>query len=487
MVSALTPLFALLLSVALLLLGNGLLGTLLPVRAQFENFTDVMIGGLGSSYFLGFGLGCVLGPYLIRRAGHIRTFAALAAVVASIPLLHTMFPSPWIWVALRVIAGLCLAGLYTTIESWLNQGSTNETRGRILSIYIMVNLAAVTAGQFLLNLDSPLSFRLFALITVVMALSVVPVALTRTIAPTPPSTINLRLLRLYRLSPVGMIGALLVGASNGIFWGVAPAYISGLGKDTATVANFMALAVISGAIAQWPLGRLSDFIDRRWVLVIGCIGTTIGSVGLWLFGQFEPWLMIFGALFGAMALSMYALCVAHTNDYVDAADSVETSSSLLLTFAVGAVIGPLVGSYVMSQVGPGGLFLTAGSFALMLASFTVYRIRMKAPVPADERENFVYMEPQTSAAVFELDPRSDYTGDSTGAGTVSGAEDRERHDHTSDDPQGYGAVAASGQALTATAEDQPQVKAPSLGDDLSGEDPDQPDSPPSEGDPVLKV
>ncbi|MFD1381102.1 hypothetical protein [Fodinicurvata halophila] len=141
----------------------------------------------------------------------------------------------------------------------------------------------------------------------------------------------------------------------------------------------------------------------------------------------------------------------------------------------------------MSQVGPGGLFLTAGSFALMLASFTVYRIRMKAPVPADERENFVYMEPQTSAAVFELDPRSDYTGDSTGAGTVSGAEDRERHDHTSDDPQGYGAVAASGQALTATAEDQPQVKAPSLGDDLSGEDPDQPDSPPSEGDPVLKV
>lgn len=489
MVSALTPLFALLLSVALLFLGNGLLSTLLPVRAQFENFTDVMIGGLGSSYFLGFGLGCVLGPYLIRRAGHIRTFAALAAVVASIPLLHTMFPSPWIWVALRIIAGLCLAGLYTAIESWLNQGSTNETRGRVLSIYIVVNLAAVTAGQFLLNLDSPLSFRLFALITIAMALSVVPVALTRTIAPTPPSTINLRLLRLYRLSPVGMIGALLVGASNGIFWGVAPAYISGLGKDTATVANFMALAVISGALAQWPLGRLSDFIDRRWVLVIACIGTVIGSVGLWLFGQFDTWLMIFGAIFGAMALSMYALCVAHTNDYVDSTDSVETSSSLLLTFAVGAVIGPLAGSYVMSLIGPGGLFLTAGVFALMLASFAVYRIRMKAPVPANEREDFVYMEPQTSAAVFELDPRSEYSEYEAPPATT---EDLEGDNHLMDDLSSSGAMA---QEASDTSEEHDGIEqgdgetseGRSKQKDMSGQGTEQADTSTSEEDPDRKA
>ncbi|WP_155992211.1 MFS transporter [Fodinicurvata fenggangensis] len=429
MVSALLPLFALLLSVALLFLGNGLLGTLLPVRAQYESFTDVMIGSMGSLYFLGFGLGCVLGPFLIRRAGHIRTFAALAAVVASIPLLHTLFPTPWIWMTLRVIAGLCLAGLYTAIESWLNQGSSNETRGRVLSIYVMVNLAAVTAGQFLLNLDSPLNYRLFALITIVMALSVVPVALTRTVAPTPPSSVNLRLLRLYRLSPVGIVGAFLIGAANGIFWSVAPAYVSALGRDTATVANFMALAVISGAVAQWPLGRLSDIIDRRWVMVIACLGTTFGSIGLWLFGQFPLWLMIFGSVFGAMALSLYALCIAHTNDHVESADSVETSSSLLLTFAAGAVIGPFTGSYVMSLIGPGGLFLTAGTFTLILAAFAFYRMRMKAPVPADERENFVYVEPQTSAVVYELDPRSEYSGDDeAGADEDSTSEGRDLDD-----------------------------------------------------------
>ncbi|WP_366554758.1 MFS transporter [Aquibaculum sediminis] len=405
----LAPVFALLVSVALLLLGNGLLGTLLPVRAQLEAFSTPVIGLLGSLYFFGFGFGCVLGPHLIQRVGHIRTFAALAALVVAVPLVHALFPLPYAWAALRIVAGLCLAGLYTVIESWLNQSVDNASRGTVLSVYIVVNLCAMTGGQLLLLLDSPSGPALFSLVAVLMTLAVVPIALTRAAAPVPPVTVRLRLRHLYHLSPVGILGCFTVGMTSGAFWTVAPAYVTALGEGPEAVSTFMAVAVFAGALAQWPLGRLSDQIDRRLVILGACLAAGLAGIGLFQSAHLPIPLLVLAGFFGAFALSAYALCIAHANDFIAPEDAVEASAGLLLTYAAGAVAGPLLAASAMSWLGPSGLFAATAVAHFLFALFVIHRIRQRAPIPADEREHFVLMEPRTSAMVFELDPRSETT------------------------------------------------------------------------------
>ncbi|HLS68293.1 MAG TPA: MFS transporter [Kiloniellales bacterium] len=409
MTRTLAPVTALLLSVALLLLGHGLFGTLLPVRAQIEAFPTPIIGLLGSLYFFGFGAGCVLGPYLIQRVGHIRAFAALAALLVATPLIHALFPVVSIWALLRILAGLCLAGLYTAIESWLNQAADNEQRGTVLSIYIVINLMAMTGGQLLLSVGSPAGHELFSLIAVLITLAVVPLALTRSTAPVPPLSFRLRLGRLYRLSPVGLIGCLMVGVTNGAFWTVAPAYVTSLGQPADDVATFMATAVFAGALAQWPLGRLSDVVDRRYVILGGCVVAALAGFGFYLSPLLPLPPFVLAALFGASALSAYALCIAHANDFIVPEDAVEASAGLLLTYAAGAVVGPLLATTAMGELGPHGLFATTAVAHALFALFVVYRMSQRASVPAEERDHFVLMEPRTSTVVFELDPRSETT------------------------------------------------------------------------------
>ncbi|SMF63341.1 Predicted arabinose efflux permease, MFS family [Tistlia consotensis] len=398
---------ALLLSAGILVMGNGLQGTLLPVRAQLEHFSTPAIGLMGSFYFMGFGLGCVLGPQIIKRVGHIRAFAALAALAAAVPLVHAIFPHPWPWTFLRTVTGLCFAGLYTVIESWLNERSTNETRGRILSLYVVVNLFAIVCGQMLIGVGHPIGFQLFSLVAILVTLAVVPIALTTAMAPKLPTTVHLRLLRLYSLSPVGFVGCLIVGITNGAFWTLAPAFVTATTGTTDSVAFFMSVAVAGGALLQWPLGRLSDRFDRRWVIIVGCLAAAASGICLYLFGPVPLGLYLAAAGFGGTSLSMYALCVAHANDYVDPADAVETSSGLLLTFAAGAVVGPFLGSLAMQHLGHGSLFVYTACFHLLLAGFALYRMRRRATLPSDAKEPFVAVEPRLSAQVFELDPRAE--------------------------------------------------------------------------------
>ncbi len=407
---------ALMISAGILIMGNGLQGTLLPVRAQLEHFSTPTIGIMGSFYFIGFGLGCVLGPLVIKRVGHIRTFAALAAVAAAVPLVHAIFPDPWPWTFLRVFTGLCFAGLYTVIESWLNERATNETRGQILSLYVVVNFAAIVAGQMLIGIGEPIGFELFSLVAIMVTLAVVPIAMTTASAPQPPTAVRLRLLRLYRLSPVGFVGCVVVGVTNGAFWTLAPAFVTATTGTTDSVAFFMSVAVAGGALLQWPLGRLSDRFDRRWVIIGTCFAGIASGVSLYLFGPVPTGLYVAAFAFGGSALSMYALCVAHANDYVDPADAVETSSGLLLTFAAGAVLGPFLGSIVMGSVGPGGLFLYTALFHALLAAFAFYRMRRRATLPSGEKERFVAVEPRLGAQVYELDPRAEPTQDEPGDG-----------------------------------------------------------------------
>lgn len=389
MTAAFAPITALLLSVALLLMGNGLQGTLLPVRANLEAFSATDIGILGSAYFFGFAAGCLYGPRLIRRAGHIRAFAALVAIASCVVLVHSLFLNAYLWWVLRAMTGFCFAVLYMIIESWLNEKSTNETRGFVFSLYTIINLTVITIGQLMLGLDRPEGFPLFLLASILVSLAAVPVALTKAEAPAPVLSVKIRLGHLYRLSPVGVVGCLAVGLANGSFWALAPVFAQDKGADTWGVAIFMSTAVLAGALGQWPLGRLSDKMDRRRVIIAAACGSAIAGILFVVWAP--PWdlgLLALIFLFGLFAFPIYGLSVAHMNDYVEPDGYVEAASGLLLVFALGAVIGPIVASTLTSYFGPDALFGMTAAVQLSLAGFAFYRMRKRAPAPEEEHVTF---------------------------------------------------------------------------------------------------
>jgi MFS family permease len=391
MVRTLAPVGALLFSGALLLMGNGLQGTLLPVRAQLEFYSALELGVLGSAYFLGFVGGCYFGAHVLRRVGHIRTFAAMVSLSSTVVLGHALVLSPFVWWPLRAITGFCIAVLFMVIESWLNEKASNENRGMVFSVYSIINLTVMTVGQMMMTLGSPTAFPLFAVASVLMSLAALPVALTRSAAPAPVEAVRIRIGHLYRISPVGAIGAIAVGATNGSFWSLAPVFAQSSISLTGTlaVALFMSIAVLAGALGQWPLGRASDKIDRRKVILVSCLGATIAGVGLMFFARnWDYGLFILAGLFGFFAFPLYALCTAHMNDHVEPDGFVEASSGLLLLYGGGAVVGPLLASAAMELFGDSGLFAFSVVIYLALIGFTLYRMSCRAAVAEEEQSDF---------------------------------------------------------------------------------------------------
>jgi MFS family permease len=409
MISALAPVGALLLSVALLLTGNGLQGTLLPVRANLENFGPLSIGVMGSAYFVGFVAGCVLTPKLIRRVGHIRLFTAMVAVASVVPLFHAMLVGAPAWWLLRAMTGLCLAGLYLIIESWLNERATPENRGLVFTTYTTVNFSVITLGQMLMLADDPLRFHLFSLASILVSLAAVPVALTRSPQPAPISAERLSLRSLYRVSPVGVAGVLTVGLANGAFWGMAPAFAAQAGLSVPQIAWFMSVTVVGGALAQWPFGRLSDRMDRRKTILIACMLACSAAVLLIFTYLTMPALMIGTAfLFGVFSFPLYALSVAHANDMAKDVDFVAVAGGLLLINGAGSVVGPAFAGLAMDRFGPLGLFGFTAVVHLSMSAFTLYRMRQRAAPPQEQKADFVPM-PATASPRSDLDPRADET------------------------------------------------------------------------------
>lgn len=407
MTRAIAPIGALLLSTALLLMGNGLQGVLLPVRGSIERFSALELGILGGSYFLGFALGCVHGPRLVRRAGHIRVFAAMVAVASAIALAHPLILSPLLWWLLRGVTGYCFATLYMVIESWLNERSTSETRGLVFSVYTIINLTVITAGQMMIAFGDPAALPLFSIVSILISIAAVPVALSQAAAPAPLQQVRLRVFRIYRLSPVGFVGCVTIGLTNGSFWSLGPVFAQTLTSDATGVAIFMSGTVIFGALGQWPLGRTSDRVDRRKVIVTACIGAAAGAIGLTLFQAYGN-LAIYGfaAVLGFFLFPIYSLAVAHTNDFVGHEDYVETSSALLLLYALGAAVGPMIASAVMALIGPTGLFVFTAVCLALLALFSVWRMLRRTTAPEEKRPDFAdsIRFAQTVAA---LDPVSE--------------------------------------------------------------------------------
>jgi MFS family permease len=393
----------LLIGTGVLFLGNGLLQTLLPIRAQLEAFSASAIGLMGAVYFAGFAVGCLVGPAAVKRVGHIRCFAGFAALAAAAMLVFPMAVDPLVWSALRGFTGLCLAVLYMVIESWLNDQSSNEVRGGVLSVYIIVTNVVTMGGQLMVNLDDPMGWLLFSLVAMLVALSLVPLSLTDTAAPKPIATAKLRIAQLYRYSPSGFVGCLAVGMVEGAFWTLGPVFAQGNGLPVAEIALFMGAFVAGGTLSQWPLGRVSDHVDRRWVMAgcaLGTVGTGLGLAFLAL--DSAVWAFALACLHGAFMVPLYALCLAHANDYAPSERLVETSSGLLLVYAAGAVIGPLAIGPAMERFGPGGLFLAMAAILGLFALFLLARMFMRPIAAAAQRVEFVPV-PKTTPSVYTLE------------------------------------------------------------------------------------
>lgn len=424
MIASLAPVTALLLSTAFLLTGNGLQTTLIPVRASIEVFSTYSIGIMGAVYFFGFGAGCVLAPRIVRRTGHIRAFAAMAAIASTTALAHALLVVPVAWWLFRGITGFCFAALYVVIESWLNERSTNENRGAVLSVYNVINLTVITVGQMMITLYDPASFPLFILASILVSLSAVPVAMTASVQPAPVQIVELPLVRLFRVTPVAVTGTFAVGAVNGAFWSLSPVFARESGLDITGVALFMSAAVLGGAAGQWPLGRLSDRIDRRIVIIIASLIAAAASVAIDMFGKDgNHVLLLFSALFGVGAFPLYALCVAHTNDRLEPDEFVQASSALLLLYGGGAVVGPLIASFLMSTLGATGLYAFTSAVHGLTALYALVRLTRRRAIPTADKEQFQPV-PRTSATVYAIDPRSEeHDGETEAAETAQNTDE----------------------------------------------------------------
>lgn len=401
---ALASVATLLFSAAILLAGQGLQATLLPVRASLESFSTLAIGGMGAAYFFGFTMGCLTGGGLVRRVGHIRVFLAMSAMASAAPLLHGLVVGPLIWSVLRLITGFCLAMLYMVIESWLNESSDNTNRGVIFSTYSMITLTMMAAGQMMTLLYEPTGLQLFVIASVLFSIGAVPVALSVAPSPQQPAKTDIDLRGLFRVSPSGTAGCFVAGLANGSFWGLAPVYAAAVGDAVSMAAWFMAAVVIGGAVTQWPFGLLSDRFGRRKALAgVALLASAVG-IGLasrMLELEFTGTILLAG-LWGSFAFPVYSISVAYANDYADPAEYVRVSAGLLLIYGMGAIAGPFVASGLMTWHNAAGLFWFAAATHLLLVAFMTYRF-IKEGNQADEPIAFsdALSAAQTTSQVYE--------------------------------------------------------------------------------------
>lgn len=414
MLAAVGTAWALFLGIGLMMLGNGLQGSLLGIRASLEGFATITTGLIMTGYFAGFLMGSVMGPRIVRRVGHIRAFAALASMASTSVLLHTVFLDAPTWVAMRVVTGFCYAGLYVVAESWLNHQATNETRGQLLSIYMVITYGGVGGGQFLLNLADPGGFQLFILVSVLVSLAVVPMLLSVQPQPTIEAPQPISLFGLYRISPLGVVSAFGTGIANGGLFGMGAVYAREAGYPVSEIALFMAAATFGGVALQWPIGRLSDRFDRRLVLTSVTLGAALAAyLAVSVTGTLAPalpgWsIFAVAALFGGLSLPMYSLGIAHTNDFLTPQQMVAASGGLLLVGGLGAILGPLAVSGVMQFVGPTGFFWALGTVHGLIGAFAIYRMMARRARPLAQQGAFVAY-PRTSPMAATLTPETEPT------------------------------------------------------------------------------
>ncbi|HET8728692.1 MAG TPA: MFS transporter [Alphaproteobacteria bacterium] len=395
----------LIVSMGILVLGNTLFGTLVSLRLDLDGVSIDHIGLIMALYSVGFVAGTLLCPRVVGAVGHIRAFAAFAAIVSAASLAHALWVDEFLWGALRMLAGFCVAFLFTIVESWLNAKAPNEVRGQVMSAYMVVYYLASGSSQSFLSFVDPAGFQLFAVIAMVISLSLVPLTLARVDTPPQIQTDRLSLRALMRISPLGVAGCFGAGLIVGSFYAMAPVYARGVDASPDWVARFMMVAILAGFALQFPVGRLSDRFDRRSVILGLTVATSATGLAIAVFGGLSVWaLLILVALYSGLSLTLYPISLSHANDYLTPSQLVPASAGLLLCYGVGAIIGPIAASWAMGRSGTDGLFYYIAFVSALLALFTLWRMTRRQSLPNDEQGAFVAV-PQTTYVVAELDPR----------------------------------------------------------------------------------
>jgi len=410
--AALASSWALLLGFGILMLGDGLQGTLLAVRADLEGFSTTLTGLIMSAFYLGFLLGSIMTPRLTIKVGHIRVFAAFAALSSAAILIHAIFVTVPVWIAMRLVSGFCFAGLYIVAESWLNDSATNETRGKLLSIYMVVTYMGVGAGQLLLNLADPVAYPLFILTSVLISIAVVPLLLSAGSPPTFQDSVRISLLQLYWLTPLGIVGMFAVGMVTATFFALGPVYAQRIGLGIKDISYFMAAAVVGTVLLQGPIGALSDRFDRRMILTLVTVLTALAALLCIPVSQHSTSALFLAiALFGGLAFPLYSVCIAYTNDHLDSNQMIAASGALVLVGGLGAITGPVLFATIMDRFGIQALFWSIAWVHGLTGLFAIYRMIRSAPIPLDKQG------PSTATAVHPsgsaIDSIQQYTREET--------------------------------------------------------------------------
>ena len=405
MVTLIAPVTALLIAVAIMLVGHGLQSTLLPIRAELEQFSDFAIGMISSAYFVGLVAGCLIVPYLILRAGHIRAFTAIVSLASAAALIHPLLVDPVSWTFARGLSGFCVSGFYMIVESWLNERTTNRDRGLIMSVYVVVNYAAISAGQVVTTQFEGQDFAPFVIASMFVSLAVIPVALTRSQQPAPITMVRFRPRHLYDNSPAAIVSCVLLGFAIGSIWSFGTIFATRIGLSADEAALFMAAFMIGGGLGQWPFGRLSDFIDRRIVLALTCAGTILVCAILVAASPLSPIMTIaMGGVLGIFSQPAYAIAVAHAFDHAEPDGHVETSSGLLLAFGIGSIGGPLIASTLMRAAGPTQLFVLVAVTEALLLAFLLRRLMVSEGMATDDKSDWDMGSTAPVGAVITPEP-----------------------------------------------------------------------------------
>jgi MFS family permease len=392
--------WALLLGIALLMMGHGLQSTLLSLRAG-QVFGTILTGMVMSGYFVGLILGALLTPRLVAHVGHVRVFAALVSLASTTILFQSLFVEPVAWFLMRVVTGTCFCAAYIVAESWLNGRATNDSRGQLFSIYMVIQLGGFAGGQFLLPLADPAGYALFITVSVLVSLAVVPILLSDNPAPPMAPYRSFGLGRLFRVSPLGCAGVACVGLSQAAFFAMGPVFASKIGLGTAGISSLIAAVVLGGVLLQYPLGRLSDRFDRRTVLTVVTLLAAVSIFGAAVQPDL-PVSVLFAMffLFGGLSLPLYSISVAHINDFLSAEEVVGASSALLLTNALGCVLGPSAAAFAMES-GARGFVLYLICVHLGLGAFALWRMTRRAAPPLDAQGPTVFISSSASAVAQE--------------------------------------------------------------------------------------
>lgn len=393
--------WALLLGMMLLMLGNGVQSTLLGIRGDIEGFSTFEMSLVMSAYFVGFLGGSRMAPEMIRRVGHVRVFAALASFISAVIILYPTFANPWVWVVGRVVIGFCFSGVYVTAESWLNNAATNENRGQALSLYVIVQMIGVVAAQAILVTADPSGFVLFVIPSVLVSISFAPILLS--ISPTPAfaATKPMSLRELVHNSPLGSVGMFLLGGVFSAQFGMSAVFGAEVGLSVKEISLFVAMFYVGATVIQYPLGWLSDRMDRRVLIAIsGLLGGLGAAIGI-LFGDNYMLLLVAATLIGGFSNPLYSLLIAHTNDFLEHEDMAAASGGLVFINGLGAIAGPVLTGWIMAGAGPLGYFIFLAALMLAIAAYAVYRMSARASIAVEDTSSYAPVLPTSSPVAVE--------------------------------------------------------------------------------------